>query len=265
MSETRWDERGRIVDHQRTLTIPGEPVAREGFSWIYEGDLLIEEIVSYWEEPYEVSPLHQAHSYDDQGRRIRTELWRGDAGPAAADAVGLGVWTWSLDDAGRPSGGSYDYDGDGVEDGFREEVWTKQAYGWLVQSSEELFGWPGMVIEEELDESERLLWRSEDWDGDGGTDRVEHRVYVPGAPDDRELLSEWGVSGPSVVDESCTYEHDDLSRIASSCSDELHDGWFETRYRFEAPERVASGTSWHHTGGDSELWEHLTYTWRGCL
>lgn len=265
-SETLWDERGRIVEHQRTITASGEPTVHEGFGWIYDGELLIEEISWFWTEPHEVAPTHQRHSYDAQGRRIQTEQWRGGDDPAAEDAVHLGVWTWELDAQGRPAGGTYDYDGDGEIDGTRQERWTKEAFGWKVESAEQLFGLDGLVVERELDEQERLLWMSEDWDADGGSDRIEQRVYVPDTPESHDLFAELEISGPSVVDVSCTYEHDGLDRIHSACSDELHEGWFETDYQFERPARVSSGTVWlHHDDGSDELWEHYAYSWQGCL
>lgn len=264
ISESWWDERGRLIGHDRTIQLDRTTPRHERFAWIYEGDLLIEEIEEI-EEGAALSSLHQRHAHDARGHRIQTEYWLGAAEPDDPDAIPQGIWTFDLDEQGHPTGGVFDLDGDGEPEGIREEHWSKQVFGWRVERAEIVPGLPTLLLVQELDELERVLWSSEDWDGDGYADRTEQRAYLSGAPPERERLTQWEIAGSGVVDLSCSYVYDGLDRIGSLCEDELHFGSLETSYTFEAPERVSSGTTWYHDDGESELWEHYAYTWEGCL
>ena len=252
-SQTRFDDRGRVVHHDRVLDL-GFPL-HEIFSWVYEGDRLLLESNRVSDGPEGTFDV-QAHSYDDLGKRIRTETWRQH--PGGSDH--LGTWTWHHDPLGQPSGGTFDADGDDVADGHIDEVWEKQAFGWRVASSQVLYGQAGPTRVQELDEEERLLWSSEDWDDDGQIERVEQRSYATGPPDDQLATHE--ISGPAVVDVSCDYTYVDGALATLVCDDELHTGWFETTYVYgSAPARATAATMWYHDDAHSELWEHITYAW----
>ncbi len=247
--EQRWDDGGRLAYEHRTLNPTSASALHEERTWRWDGPLLTDESSVTWEEPAEPTRLlHQRHAYDAAGRRVTTHE------SVAGELVG--TWSWQVDAAGQPAGGTWDAGDDGEIDGLRVEQWVKQPFGWRVDSRQEIDGYPLSVEARELDEDLRELWRSEDWDSDGVSEVVEQHEY-----DALGRLVAWDLSGATVIDESCTWAWSGDQRLTGRCADDLRDGAFDWVWLHGAGRPRRAVVTRVGDDGVAEAWENITYDW----